>query len=149
MVQLYSIQILLLNLFFKLNIKHYFYDNVFLINYDANLIEELFYKEIDRLYLNFSDPWPKERHEKRILTSSNLLNKYESIFRKDKVIEMKTDNRDFFEYSLESLTREKYLIKEISFNLHNLLNNDNIMTEYEEKFVQKGLNIFMVKALKK
>lgn len=124
-------------------------NNLVLINYNAEDIEQLFIKEIDKLYLNFSDPWPKERHAKRRLTSSVFLTKYEEIFKNNKVIEFKTDNRGLFEYSIIEFVKQKYNIDYISLDLHNCVNNDNIMTEYEEKFSKKGYNIYMIKVSKK
>lgn len=124
------------------------YNNLYFMNYDANLIENVFDKEIDKLYLNFSDPWPKERHEKRRLTSSNLLEKYEKIFKNVKNIELKTDNREFFEYSVKSLVNNGYLIKRISLDLHNSSINDNILTEYEEKFMKQGMKIYFIEVYK-
>ena len=78
-------------------------NNLYLIRMDARLTEEVFDKEIDLIYLNFSDPWPKERHIKRRLTSPRFLARYDSIFKDKKHIIMKTDNIDLFNYSVESL----------------------------------------------
>ncbi len=125
------------------------YDNLYFINYNANTIENIFDKEIDRIYLNFSDPWPKERHTDRRLTSTVFLKFYEKIFKKEKEIILKTDNREFFEYSIKSLVNNNYLIKTISLDLHNSLISDNIMTEYEQKFVAKNMNIFFIEVYKK
>lgn len=126
-----------------------FPSNVRLINYDASKITDLFAKEITTIYLNFSDPWPKARHEKRRLTSKNFLDKYELLFNNEKNIIFKTDNRKLFEYSLISLVNNGFLIKNISLDLHNSEINDNILTEYEEKFAQKGERIYMVNVYKK
>ena len=125
------------------------YDNLYFINYNANTIENIFDKEIDRIYLNFSDPWPKERHTDRRLTSTVFLKLYEKIFKKEKEIVLKTDNREFFEYSIKSLVNNNYLIKTISLDLHNSLISDNIMTEYEQKFMAKNMNIFFIEVYKK
>ena len=78
-------------------------NNLKLVKMDATFIEEVFDKEIDLIYLNFSDPWPKDRHAKRRLTSSRFLNRYDNIFKNTKKIIMKTDNDDLFNFSLESL----------------------------------------------
>lgn len=129
------------------NIKEYI-PNLRLINYDANKIEEVFSNEIDTLYLNFSDPWPKKRHAKRRLTSSVFLAKYENIFKNKKEIIQKTDNQSLFEYSIISLSQFGYKIEELSLDLHNSLKDDNIETEYEKKFSSKGCKIFMLKATK-
>lgn len=124
------------------------YNNLYLTNYNANLIEKVFDHEIDKLFLNFSDPWPKDRHEKRRLTSSNLLKKYETIFKKTKNIALKTDNREFFEYSIKSLVDNGYLIKTISLDLHNSKISDNIFTEYEEKFAAQNMKIYFLEVYK-
>ena len=121
--------------------------NLRFIKIDAVNIEEIFNKEIDVLYLNFSDPWPKSRHEDRRLTSLRFLKRYDNIFRKEKTIIQKTDNRHFFEYSLKSLTDYNYKILEISLDLHK---DDvfNVETEYEKKFSDKGYPIYMAKVIK-
>ncbi len=122
--------------------------NLLFINDDASNVDAFFDREIDTLYLNFSDPWPKNRHEKRRLTSEKFLNKYELIFKKNPHIIMKTDNRKFFEYSLKSLVDKEYKIEKISLDLHEDNYPDNIMTEYEEKFGSKGSVIYMVEVIK-
>ena len=114
-------------------------DNLILIKYDANLIDDLFDHEIDKIYLNFSDPWPKNRHENRRLTSKLFLEKYRNIFKDKERIEVRTDNRDFFLYSVESLGDMGYLLNDVSFNYQS---PDLIMTEYESKFRGKGANIY-------
>lgn len=115
-------------------------NNLYLIRMDARLIEEVFDKEIDLIYLNFSDPWPKERHIKRRLTSPRFLARYDSIFKDKKHIIMKTDNIDLFNYSVESLKEYGYNINDISNDLHSY--KDNIITtEYEDKFTSKGIKI--------
>lgn len=114
-------------------------DNLILIKYDANLINDLFDHEIDKIYLNFSDPWPKNRHENRRLTSKLFLEKYKNIFKDKEMIEVRTDNRDFFLYSVESLGDMGYLLNDVSFNYQS---PDLIMTEYESKFRGKGANIY-------
>ena len=114
-------------------------DNLILIKYDANLIDDLFDHEIDKIYLNFSDPWPKNRHENRRLTSKLFLEKYKNIFKDKERIEVRTDNRDFFLYSVESLGDMGYLLNDVSFNYQS---PDLIMTEYESKFREKGANIY-------
>lgn len=122
--------------------------NLKFIKMDATYIENVFDKDIDLLYLNFSDPWPKNRHEHRRLTSDRFLKRYDSIFKKDKQIIMKTDNRHLFEFSLMSLTDYGYKIEELSLDLHNDDMPDNIKTEYEEKFSSKGFPIYRVCAKK-
>ena len=122
--------------------------NLKLIKMDAEKIEEVFNQEIDKLYLNFSDPWPKDRHKKRRLTSKIFLNKYDKIFKSLKNIVFKTDNRKLFEYSLKSFTDYGYQIKTISLDLHND-EIPNVETEYEIKFSSKGYPIYMVDVIKK
>ena len=122
--------------------------NLRLIRMDAKEIDEVFSKEIDVVYLNFSDPWPKKRHSERRLTSNSFLEKYENIFKKDKEIIMKTDNINLFEYSLETLSKNGYFFEKVSFDLHNSDVLDNVMTEYEKKFTQKGIKINYLDAKK-
>lgn len=116
--------------------------NVRFLCIDAATLPEIFApNEIDRIYLNFSDPWPKDRHAKRRLTSSEFLNRYDQILSQKGRIEFKTDNVDLFEFSLEEL--ENSPVWHIDVHTHNLhedpmLNYGNIMTEYEEKFSSKG-----------
>lgn len=122
--------------------------NLKLIRMDAKNILEVFNHEIDKIFLNFSDPWPKIRHAKRRLTSEVFLNKYDVIFKDNGIIEMKTDNEDLFTYSLVSLNNNGYLIKEISFDLHHSNISNNIMTEYEKKFSKDHKPIYYVKVIK-
>ncbi len=122
-------------------------DNLKFIRTDAKNIDNIFNKEISKLYLNFSDPWPKDRHEKRRLTSDNFLKRYDNIFVNDKIIEFKTDNRKLFEYSVKSFTDYNYRINSLSLDLHQDT-SDNIMTEYEEKFSKKGQVIYYIKVSK-
>jgi len=122
--------------------------NLRLIRMDAKEINEVFDKEISRIFLNFSDPWPKKRHHDRRLTSHIFLNKYNNLFKNEKEIYQKTDNRDLFEYSVVSLSTYGYIIEEISFDLHNSNFENIIMTEYEKRFVAKGNNIYYLVAKK-
>ena len=115
---------------------------------DAIDISNVFEKEIDKIFLNFSDPWPKERHAKRRLTSPIFLHKYDSLFKNSHIIEMKTDNRELFEYSLISFNENGYSINQISLDLHNSNYEDNIMTEYEKKFSSMNNPIYYVKVVK-
>ena len=121
--------------------------NLKLIRFDATEIENIFDKEIDLIYLNFSDPWPKNRHEDRRLTSTKFLKRYDNIFKKTPHIIQKTDNRKLFEYSLKSFTDYNYKIVKISLNLHED-NIDNVETEYERRFVLKGFPIYMAEVEK-
>lgn len=118
-------------------IDDYKLPNLKLIRMDAEEINEVFNKEISCVYLNFSDPWPKERHEKRRLTHSNFLKLFDSIFMGDNLIIQKTDNRKLFEYSVSSLSNYGYKIDKISCDLHKDI-EDSITTEYEEKFMELG-----------
>jgi tRNA (guanine-N7-)-methyltransferase len=118
--------------------------NLKIIRMDALEITDVFDKEVSRIYLNFSDPWPKDRHEHRRLSSDIFLKKYDLIFKDNKNIVMKTDNRNLFEYSVKSFVNYGYKINDISLDLHQANYPDNIMTEYEEKFVSKGSPIYMI-----
>lgn len=117
--------------------------NLKIICADATNIDKFFYKEISKLYLNFSDPWPKKRHAKRRLTSKEFLKKYDNIFKKIKIIEQKTDNDDLFKFSLETYKMYGYKILKKNNNYF-----DKIRTEYENKFINKGKNINYVKIFK-
>ena len=119
-------------------------NNLKLICFDALEIEEVFDHEIDKIYLNFSDPGPKKRHTKRRLTSSVFLNKYESLFKNEKRIEMKTDNDDLYEFSIESLIENGYDVIKTDTNYL-----DTIRTEYEDKFISLGKNINYISVVKK
>ena len=122
--------------------------NLKIVRMNALEIEEVFNKEIDTIYLNFSDPWPKKRWHKRRLTSEIFLKKYDSVFKKNNHIIQKTDNKDLFEYSIISFSQYGYTIKEISLDLHNSEIEGNIMTEYEEKFSKKGNPIYYIEVEK-
>ncbi|MBR3048933.1 MAG: tRNA (guanosine(46)-N7)-methyltransferase TrmB [Bacilli bacterium] len=123
--------------------------NLLVIRMDALDIDKVFNHEVDRIYLNFSDPWPKNRHHLRRLSSKIFLEKYNNIFKDDKEIYMRTDNRDLYIYSLESFSSFGYTLEDISFDLHSSVEEDFITTEYEDKFSSKGIPIYSVKAIKK
>lgn len=123
-------------------------DNLKLVRLDANYIDTIFSKEISLIYLNFSDPWPKERHAKRRLTSPIFLEKYDKIFKDKANIMMKTDNNPLFEYSKESLENFGYQIKSITRDLYQEDISQNIPTEYEKKFVKLGVKINRLEAIK-
>ena len=126
--------------------------NLYYMSMDARLLTEIFSsEEIDTIYLNFSDPWPKKRQANRRLTSPVFLKLYEQVLSKDGHIEFKTDNRDLFDYSLASFQQNGWDILAKSFDLHHdeRLSEGNIMTEYEEKFSAKGNPICKCIAKKK
>jgi tRNA (guanine-N7-)-methyltransferase len=120
--------------------------NLRFICFDAAEILDVFAcHEVDRIYLNFSDPWPKDRHAKRRLTSSTFLNRYNAILAKDGHIEFKTDNKDLFDFSVEEINNHPiWKIDSLTYDLHNdaTMNEGNVMTEYEEKFSSMGNPIF-------
>ena len=108
-----------------------------------NLLDVFAPGEIQRIYLNFSDPWPKERHAKRRLTSPVFLSLYNEILSTEGVICFKTDNRTLFDYSVETIGETSpWKLKDITYDLHHSeFAQNNIMTEYEEKFSAKGFPI--------
>ena len=122
-------------------------NNLLIIRMNALEIDEVFDKEIDRIYLNFSDPWPKVRHHNRRLTSEIFLNKYDKIFKGKKEIYLRTDNPDLYTYSIETLSKHKYELFDVTFDLHKKEEN-LITTEYEDKFVSKNMPIYSLKAIK-
>ena len=116
--------------------------NVRLLVFDAAHLTELFApREVDRIYLNFSDPWPKARHAKRRLTSEQFLARYAAVLHEDGEIHFKTDNMGLFDYSLETMAREGWQLSRVTHDLHALAEPDNIMTEYERKFSARGAKI--------
>lgn len=119
-------------------------ENLLFLRMDAEDIDTYFAPgEVDRIYLNFSDPWPKDRHAKRRLTSIRFLERYGRILAKDGQLQFKTDNRALFDFSLEQLREAGWNLKECNFDLHrDGPAPDNVMTEYEEKFYQKGHPIY-------
>ncbi|WP_411953686.1 tRNA (guanosine(46)-N7)-methyltransferase TrmB [Alkalibacillus sp. S2W] len=121
--------------------------NAQLIHENAKDLRDMFGEnEVDYLYLNFSDPWPKTRHEKRRLTYYTFLEQYQNVLKDDGVIIMKTDNRQLFEYSLVSFSQFGMTLQEVTLDLHANDDGTNIMTEYEEKFSEKGQVIYRCKA---
>ena len=115
-------------------------NNLRLIRMDAENIEEVFDKdEVDRIYLNFSDPWPKDRHAKRRLTSTRFLERYNNILTPEGRVMFKTDNKDLFDFSLEQVEEAGWILENHTYDLHHSeYNEGNVMTEYEEKFSAKG-----------
>ena len=117
--------------------------NLYLIRFDADFINDIFDKdEVERIYLNFSDPWPKDRHAKRRLTSTQFLNRYDQFLTPDGEVIFKTDNLELFQFSLEQVKEAGWILENHTFDLHNSeYVEGNIMTEYEEKFVSLGNKI--------
>ena len=115
--------------------------NLCFVRMDAQELENVFGEgELDRIFLNFSDPWPKERHAKRRLPSSAFLARYDRILKADGELEFKTDNRALFDFAVEELEGTAWRVRELTYDLHRdaRLNEGNIMTEYEEKFSALG-----------
>lgn len=123
--------------------------NLLIVRMNALIMDEVFSKEIDRVYLNFSDPWPKVRHHSRRLTSNIFLDKYDSIFKDDKQIYLRTDNKDLFTYSIETLSNHGYYLRNVSLDLHNDSEEELITTEYEDKFSNDGMPIYSLEATSK
>ncbi len=119
--------------------------NLRFIRMDAREMEEVFDKgEVDKIYLNFSDPWPKDRHAKRRLPSRQFLARFDQVLAKGGNIEFKTDNRDLFDFAVEEVEPAGFKVDAITYDLHHdeKMNQGNIMTEYEEKFSAKGNPIY-------
>ena len=121
--------------------------NLKLINMDAKELDQVFGKEIDTIYLTFSEPWPKKKHERRRFTHISYLKMYDKIFKKDKHIILKTDNKGLFAYSLETLSQYWYVFDRVSLDLHHDENPiENIMTDFEKKYYQEHRPIYYVDA---
>ncbi|HBK5791577.1 TPA: tRNA (guanosine(46)-N7)-methyltransferase TrmB [Enterococcus faecium] len=121
--------------------------NLKLLHVDGSALTEYFAdSEVDQIYLNFSDPWQKKRHEKRRLTYKTFLAVDEQILRPNGEIHFKTDNQGLFEYSLASFSQYGMILKQVWLDLHQSQFEGNIMTEYEEKFSSKGQRIYRVEA---
>lgn len=124
--------------------------NLYFMCVDARLLPEIFEKgEVEKIYLNFSDPWPKARHAKRRLTSRQFLERYDQILIPEGSVEFKTDNRDLFAFSLEEVKEAGWTLEASTFDLHHdeKLMKGNVMTEYEEKFSSMGNPIHKLIAL--
>lgn len=119
--------------------------NLLFIRMDAESIDDVFAgDEVDRIYLNFSDPWPKDRHAKRRLPSKEFLARYDRFLKKDGVLEFKTDNRGLFDFAVEELPQAGWKLVKITYDLHHdeEMMQGNVMTEYEEKFSSMGNPIY-------
>ncbi|MCI8814525.1 MAG: tRNA (guanosine(46)-N7)-methyltransferase TrmB [Lachnospiraceae bacterium] len=116
-------------------------ENLYFLCADARMLPDIFAeKEIQKIYLNFSDPWPKARHSKRRLTSRQFLERYKQILSLDGTVEFKTDNLDLFEFSLQEVKESGWTLISHTYDLHQdqQMNQNNVMTEYEEKFSSMG-----------
>lgn len=124
--------------------------NLVFLRFDAEYIEDIFDKsEIGRIYLNFSDPWPKDRHAKRRLTSKEYFKRYDNILCKDGKVIFKTDNKDLFDFSLDQIDLAGWKLINSTNDLHNSeYVKGNIMTEYEERFVNEGVPINRLEAMR-
>ena len=123
-------------------------ENVLFTDMDAERIEDFFeYGEIERIYLNFSDPWKKNKQAKRRLTHKNFLDKYKKVLRCGDYIWFKTDNRKLFEFSLNSFAQENFKLENITLDLHNSDFEDNVVTEYEQRFLDEGMPIYRLEAV--
>ena len=121
--------------------------NLRLLKVNGEDLEKFFAKnDVDRVYLNFSDPWPKARHAKRRLTHEGFLKLYETVLVDNGEIHFKTDNRGLFEYSLVSMNQYGMALNYVSLDLHVNMPEDNVMTEYEEKFSKKGQPIYRLES---
>ncbi len=120
--------------------REYEGNNIFFLRMDAEDIVRVFDKdEVDQIYLNFSDPWPKDRHAKRRLTSKEYWSRYNQILKPEGRVIFKTDNRLLFDFSLEQVKEANWELDNVTFDLHNSeYVEGNVMTEYEERFTAKG-----------
>lgn len=123
--------------------------NVLFMDIDAATLCDIFADgEIDGIYLNFSDPWPKKKQAKRRLTHGDFLARYDKILTDDGFIFFKTDNSSLFEFSLNSMCEYGLKLRNITFDLA-ASGMDNVVTEYEARFMEQGMNIYRVEAYKK
>lgn len=127
-------------------------ENLRFIRMDAETICETFAREeVSKIYLNFSDPWPKDRHAKRRLTSRQFFARYDRILKPDGIVEFKTDNVDLFDFSLTEVTEAGWNLDCFTRDLHHndTMNQGNVMTEYEERFSSMGNSIHKLVASRK
>lgn len=124
-------------------------DNLRLVWMNASLLEELFAPgEIDRIYLNFSDPWPKTRHAKRRLTHASFLKQYADLLKPEGQVHFKTDNQGLFEFSLNEFSACGWKLQNIQLDMYKKLPEGNVATEYELKFHEAGMPIYRLEAVK-
>jgi tRNA (guanine-N7-)-methyltransferase len=125
-------------------------ENLRILPTNIDYITEIFAEsEVDTLFINFCDPWPKVRHAKRRLTHRNYLELYKNLLKPNAEIIFKTDNRELFDFSVQEFKESGYGLIEVTYDLHNLDDPDNVMTEYEKKFSEMGVKINRLKALNK
>lgn len=131
-------------------LEHLDLSNLKLICSDAEEIGNIFFKEIDTIYLTFCDPWPLKKNEKRRFTHPIFLRLFDKVFKKHKHVILKTDNKGFFAYSLETLSQYWYSFERVSLDLHHDENPiDNVMTNYEKQYYKEGGPIYYVDAVYK
>ena len=124
-------------------------ENLRLVWINASLLDELFAPgEIDRVYLNFSDPWPKTRHAKRRLTHASFLEQYAALLKPDRQVHFKTDNQGLFEFSLNEFSGCGWKLQNIQLDMYKKLPEGNVATEYETKFHEAGMPIYRLEAVK-
>jgi tRNA (guanine-N7-)-methyltransferase len=123
--------------------------NIQFLWYDINKIDTIFdNNELGRIYINFCDPWPKSRWEKRRLTHRSFLSRYKEILRQDGEIHFKTDNKDLFDFSLDEFSALNFNLSNVTYDLHNSETKDSVTTEYEDKFSAMGMKIHRCEAKK-
>lgn len=128
--------------------KSLFILNIRFAVFDASNLDKLFCEnEVSLIYINFCDPWLEGKKRKRRLTHSNYLEIYKKILTPKGEIHLKTDNKRLFDFSIFELQKSGFVLKNVSYDLHNSDYKDNIMTEYEEKFAEQGLNIYRLEAV--
>ena len=124
-------------------------ENLRLVWVNASLLEDLFAaEEVDRIYLNFSDPWPKTRHAKRRLTHKGFLDQYRVILGAEGQVHFKTDNQGLFEFSLNEFSACGWRMQNIQLDMYKKLPEGNVATEYETKFHNQGMPIYRLEAVK-
>ena len=129
-------------------LEHLSLKNILLINDDALNIDKIFGKEIDTIYLTFSEPWPKKKDIKKRFTHPIFLSLYDKVFKKNKHIILKTDNKILFAYSLESLSQYWYEFKRVSLDLHNDERNiENVLTDFEKNYLKEKRKVFYLDAV--